>query len=273
MFGLKTWRRRRVLRNTTLPDELWHSLLAGIAITRNLSADEKQRLRDLVVLFLYEKEFSGAGEFEITDRVRLVVAIQACMIILNLGIDYYTGWSSIIVYPSLFRPRRSYTDEYGVVHQTSRILSGEAWNNGPLILSWDEVEEDLHTQNYGGNVVIHEFAHKLDMLNGAANGMPPLHKTMNLQSWAQDFSAVYENFCEQVENGELTVVDPYAAENPAEFFAVMSEGFFILPESLNEVFPEVYAQLKAFYRQDPLAHSSHSKSVKTAEDNKSHAVI
>lgn len=273
MFGLKTWRRRRILKNTRLPEELWQTLLARVALTNNLSTPEQQRLHDWVVLFLHEKEFSGATEFEITDSARLVIAIQACLLILNLDIDYYAGWSSIIVYPSLFRPRRSYTDEYGVVHQTSRVLAGEAWDSGPLILSWDEVEEDLHTQDHNGNVVIHEFAHKLDMLNGVANGMPPLHKEMSLHSWTQDFSAAYETFCEQVENGEPTVVDSYAAENPAEFFAVISEGFFIAPESLQEAFPQIYAQLKAFYRQDPLSRAAHSQAIKIAEIDKSRVVI
>lgn len=256
MFGLETWRRRRILRNTKLPDALWKTVITTLVMTRSLSIDEQQRLRDLVVLFLHEKNFSGAGDLKITDYQRLVIAIQACLMILNLGIDYSRGWSSIIVYPSLFRPRRSYTDEYGVVHQTSRVLAGEAWENGPVVLSWDEVEEDLHTQSQNGNVVIHEFAHKLDMLNGAANGMPPLHKQMNLQGWTRDFSAAYEVFCAQVQNGERTVVDSYAAENPAEFFAVMSEGFFVAPGSLKEAFPAVYAQLKAFYRQDTVLNKA-----------------
>ncbi len=251
MFDLKTWRRRRIIRDAQLPDELWAAALAACIAARDLSFDEKRRLRDTVALFLHEKEFSGANGLQITDHMRVVIAIHACLLILNLDIDYYAGWSSIIVYPSVFRPNRSYTDEYGVVHQTSSVLSGEAWEKGPVILSWDEIEESLHARHYGSNVAIHEFAHKLDMLNGTANGMPPLHREMNLPGWTQDFSAAYEIFCAQLRNGEPTAVDPYAAESPAEFFAVMSEGFFMAREQLEQAFPTVYAQLKAFYRQAP----------------------
>lgn len=251
MFGLKTWRRQRILKRAKLPEALWREVLNAIPMLRGLSPDEQRRLCDLVTLFLYEKDFSGAGGLEITDTMRLQIAAQACLVILNLGIDYYKGWVSVIIYPYSFRPRQEYTDEYGIVHEDRGVLSGESWLAGPVILAWHEAQQCAYNEASGTNLVIHEFAHKLDMLNGAANGMPPLHKEINRRDWTEDFSAAYKAFCRQLDRGEMTVVDPYAAENPAEFFAVMSEGFFVVPEKVKQAFPKVYAQLKAFYRQDP----------------------
>lgn len=251
MFGLKARRRKRIIREADLGDCAWQNVLDSLPVTHNLSRAEKQRLRDLVILFLHEKDFSGAGGLELTQHMRLVIAAQACLIILNLGIDYFAGWGSIIVYPSVFRPERSYTDDAGVVHQNSRVLSGEAWDKGPVILSWDNAQPPLYSSINGSNVVIHEFSHKLDMLNGNANGMPPLHENMNMTNWASDFSVAYETLCSGLRNGIGSPVNPYAAENPAEFFAVLSEAFFTIPERVSQAFPAVYLQLKAFYRQDP----------------------
>lgn len=248
MFGFETWRRRRILRAARLSGDSWRTVLAEIPLTHGLSADEQRRLREWVILFLHEKDFSGAGGLQVTETMRLAIAVQACLLILNLDLDYYKGWVSIIVYPSAFRRRGTITDEYGIVHEDRRVLSGEAWQQGPVILSWYDTQHSTYSP--GANVVIHEFAHKLDMLNGTVNGMPPLHKDMNWQTWAEDFSEAYELLQEQTGKGEPTVVDPYAAENPGEFFAVLSEAFFVAPQSIREVLPKIYAQLMAFYRQD-----------------------
>lgn len=249
MFGFKAWRRRRRVRAARLPEAAWRAALAATPLTHGLSADEQHRLREWVILFLHEKDFSGAGGLQLSEAMRLSIAVQACLLILNLDLDYYSGWVSIIVYPSAFRPRGTLTDEYGIVHEDRRVLSGEAWHNGPVILSWYDTQRSAYSS--GTNVVIHEFAHKLDMLNGAANGMPPLHEDMNRQTWAEDFSTAYASFQSQVEQGEPTVVDPYAAESPAEFFAVMSEAFFVASLGVQEIYPRIYAQLASFYRQDP----------------------
>ena len=141
-------------------------------------------------------------------------------------------------------------DEYGVVHESHEPHAGEAWLQGPVILSWAEVAQ---MRDDGVNVVIHEFAHKLDMLNGDANGYPPLHSDMDRNRWSGIFSAAYDDFCDRVDREQPTAIDPYAAESPGEFFAVVSEAFFELPETVRESYPEVYKQLVAFYRQDPYA--------------------
>jgi Mlc titration factor MtfA (ptsG expression regulator) len=228
-------------------------VLQRFPFTRPLSPAEGDRLRELTILFLHEKHFSTAHGLQLNQAMRLHVAVQACTLILNLGTDYYRGWSEIIVYPAEFVPRHQYTDEAGIVHQGDQAYAGEAWLHGPVILSWADIAQSEYPD--GVNVVIHEFAHKLDMLNGDANGYPPLHKGMIRPAWVQAFSAAYEDFCARVDRGEDPIIDPYASESPGEFFAVLSEAFFELPGVVQDEYPRVYEQLSQFYRQDPLARS------------------
>ena len=249
--ALKAWRRDRIVARAQLDERTWRSTLQRFRFTRTLPAEARARLRELTILFLHEKHFSSAHRVQLTDAMRLHVSTQACMLILNLGLKFYRGWSEIIVYPAEFVPRHQYTDEIGVVHQGDEPYAGESWLHGPVILSWADVAQVEYPD--GVNVVIHEFAHKLDMLNGDANGYPPLHRGMQRQAWADAFGAAYKDFCARVDGGEDTVIDPYAAESPAEFFAVLSEAFFELPEVVRDEYAGVYAQLTQFYRQDPLA--------------------
>jgi MtfA peptidase len=181
--------------------------------------------------------------------MRLWVAVQACILILNLGLEYYRGWSGIILYPQQFVPRHQQVDEIGIVHEGDEPYAGEAWLGGPVVLSWADIQGTEYPD--GVNVVIHEFAHKLDMLNGDANGFPPLHPGMSRAAWSQAFSAAYEDFCARVDADEDTDIDPYASESPGEFFAVLSEAFFEIPDVVQEEYPQVYGQLSSFYRQDP----------------------
>lgn len=253
MFGLREWRRRKILKRAALPEDLWQAALQRVPLCARLSAEELHRLRTLVLLFLHEKSIEGAQGVEVTDDMRLVIAILCCIPILNLGLDYYDTWVSVIVYPDEFIPRHQYTDEAGVVHTSHMPLTGEAWARGPMILSWPDVEESAEVPDDGWNVVFHECAHKLDMLNGEANGLPPPHRDMDILAWKQDWTEAYEDFCARVERGEDDWLDPYAAENPGEFFAVISEAFFEIPLDLQQDFPAVYRHLCAFYRQDPAA--------------------
>jgi hypothetical protein len=243
---LKQWRRDRILARVELDQREWQRALRRFPFTRNLDASDQARLRELVMLFLHEKRFTSAHGLELTQAMRLHVAIQACTLILNLGLEYYRGWSEIIIYPAEFVPRHQYVDESGVVHQGDEPYAGEAWLQGPVILSWADIAGSEYPD--GVNVVIHEFAHKLDMLNGTANGFPPLHKGMSREGWAQTFTSAYEDFCARVDHGEDTAIDAYASESPGEFFAVLSEVFFELPEILLEEYPQVYQQLMQFYR-------------------------
>jgi len=245
----RAWRRRRVLRNRPLDPELWRRVSSRFGFVTRLSEADRTRLRDLCVLFLHEKQISPAGGFAVDDEMSLEIAIQACVLILNLGLDSYNDWVEIIVYPDEFMPQREYRDEHGLVHTDPHAYAGQAWSRGPLILSWSSVES--RTQHRGSNVVIHEFAHKLDMLNGGADGFPSLHAGMNRQQWTQAFTHAYDDLCRRLMLGQVRYLDDYACESPAEFFAVASESFFESPEVLVQHYPGVYDQLSRFYRQDP----------------------
>ena len=248
-WNFKTWRQHRILTHELVPDNLWQGIVKRLRFLRGLTPDELERLRQIVTLFLHTKQISGAGGLAITEPMRVIIAAQACILILNLTLDYYDDWVEIVVYPGEFIRNYEYTDENGIVHRTREPVSGESWPAGPVILSWEDADGIGAEPGY--NVVIHEFAHKLDMLNGNANGYPVLHQGMSRQTWSHVFSKAYTDFCKQVETGEETVIDPYAAENPAEFFAVLSEVFFEMPLPIKQHFPEVYEQLALFYRQDP----------------------
>jgi len=188
----------------------------------------------------------------IDDEIRITIAAQACLEILELGLDAFAGWLEIIVYPGAFRVTQETLDDAGVVHQQDNSLSGESWSRGPVILSWQDVQEDSFSLRPGHNVVLHEFAHKLDMLNQRANGMPPLHPDMPIKAWTEALSQAYENLQQRLENHQPTI-NAYAATNPAEFFAVICEYFFTAPDILWQHCPDVYQQLKAWFKQDPLA--------------------
>ena len=250
MRWFTTWRRERILKRTSLDETVWRAVLEGYPFTRALPGRERARLRDWVVLFLHEKSIVGAGGLAIRDEMRMDIAVQACMLILNLDLDCYRGWVEVIVYPDEFVAEYEYMDEDGVVHRVAEPMSGESWLAGPVILSWADAE--LRGAS-GYNVVIHEFAHKLDMQNGDANGFPPLHAGMDRGEWSRAFGAAYEDFRGRVERREATEIDPYAAESPAEFFAVLSEAFFETPGAVRSEYRDVYRQLAAFYRQDPAA--------------------
>jgi Mlc titration factor MtfA (ptsG expression regulator) len=248
---LKRRRRERVLREAQLDEAVWRRALEDYSFTRQLDAQERARLKDLTLLFLAEKPINGADNLKIDNGARLAIAIQACILILNLDLDWYKSWTEVIIYPGEFVARREEIDEAGVVHVIEEPMSGESWEFGTVVLSWTDVQQA--GQGDGYNVVIHEFAHQIDMLNGDANGFPPLHKEMSREQWAAAFSSAYEHFCKRVDAREQTVIDEYAAENPAEFFAVISEAFFETPLAVRDAYPDVYAQLVLFYRQDTAA--------------------
>ncbi len=246
------WRSRRLARERQrYAAAEWAAAWESLPLLASLAPDQTARLSDLRLLFLRDKRLEPVQGLVLTDRMRLVIGLQACLPILELGLDWYRGWYALILYPGEFVPGHEYLDADGLVWIDDEVKAGEAWDQGPVILSWADVAAGQDRDGY--NVVLHEMAHKLDLRDGAANGRPPLHAGMSGATWAREFSAAFDDLGRRVTGGEDTLFDPYGAESPAEFFAVASETFFETPAVLQEHYPGVYAQLRAFYRQDPLA--------------------
>ena len=241
---------RHTLRHHPIADESWHRLMNEAVIFRGLTAVERAHLRTLSTLFLHRKAFSGAQGLELTTDMLLAVAAQASLLILKLGLDYYDGWVEVILYPGAFKVSRD-VNEDGVVSHAGSHLAGESWQRGPVVLSWESAATDLAGHQSGHNVVVHEFAHKLDSLDGSANGIPPLHSSMIREHWTHVFTDAFNALRSHLEHGQPHGIDAYAATSPAEFFAVVSETFFAAPATLHHHFPAVYEQLALFYRQDP----------------------
>lgn len=247
MFSMiKDWREQRIIDRSDFTTADWSKAAKRIAILDRLSEAELDDLFELATLFLADKSFHGAQGFEITDQVRQSIALQACLPILHLGIEWYKGWSSIIIYPGSYKSAAKSVDEYGIVHEGSQHRSGEAWQRGPVILSWKDAKDS--GERDGHNVVIHEFVHKLDMLNGRANGFPPLQPDMDPERWTQIMSRDFEDFQTHRKSG----LDRYGATNPAEFLAVLSEVFFETPQKLIDAYPDIYDIMVKFFRQSPL---------------------
>ncbi|GAA5163269.1 M90 family metallopeptidase [Viridibacterium curvum] len=234
-----------------IPEELWQAAWQRLPFLAGMPTDDASALRAMTEDFLARKVFSGAHGYEPDNLARLTIAIQACLPVLKLGLQAYEGWRGIIVYPGEFVIPRQVVDDDGVQHEYEEDALGEAWDGGPVVLSWFDDPADYD----GAHVVIHEFAHKLDQLSGGADGMPPLHAGMSQEEWLRDFDAAYADFCQRVDAEEATLIDPYAAENPAEFFAVCGEVFFTSAQDLKNAYPEIYRHLCDFYKQNPASWS------------------
>ncbi len=249
----RDFRRRKILA-VPFPGEWERYIRNNIAYYQHLDLEEKKRLKDLVRIFIAEKDWEGCNGLELTDEIRVIIAAQACLLILALPNDYYRNVQTIYVYPTtVISPERSpgfFEIPTSPVRGPIPIL-GEAHHSGPVILVWDAVKRETRHPENGHNVVFHEFAHKLDMLDGSADGTPPLTTSEEYLRWSRVCSEEYLELRDKVENGEPVFFDSYAATNEAEFFAVVTEYFFSKPESMKRYHPELYQVLKDFYQQDP----------------------
>ncbi|MEJ2310078.1 MAG: zinc-dependent peptidase [Gammaproteobacteria bacterium] len=251
MLGkIRAWRDRRIIQQSLVSDSEWRRAFWQLPLLQRLSGAERERLTSLAILLLHRKQFSGAHDLVVDRHMQLVIALQACLPILNLDIGWYRNWHTIILYPEGFTAESTMIDESGITHKVRRALSGEAWERGPVILSWMDSQHAAGID--GENLVIHEFVHKLDMLNGAANGFPPLHREMSRATWTRVFSEAFDDFQDRLFDGDTGGIDPYAGHSPAEFLAVLSEVFFERPELVRDLYPEVYGQMVQFFRQDPM---------------------
>jgi Mlc titration factor MtfA (ptsG expression regulator) len=234
----------------SIPDSLWQATRAFVPWLAALDAPREARLRELSARFLHEKTITPLGGLALDDAQRCTLAALCCLPLLEFGAEGLRGWSQLIVYPDAFRVNRTHVDAAGVLHEWQDELIGEAWDQGPLILSWADVVADCEDPRAGFCVAVHEMAHKIDVLDGVLDGTPPLPRPWQ-REWARDFQAAYDALAEQVDAGEDTAIDGYAAEAPEEFFAVVSEYHFSDPQLLRDTMPAVAAHLQRMYGTSP----------------------
>ncbi|MDZ7753350.1 MAG: M90 family metallopeptidase [Gammaproteobacteria bacterium] len=251
---LTWWRRRRRQRRLERLDTsplAWAEAWSDLPVLEGLDEDAGARLRRIAALLLDEKTWSPAAGSAMPPGAARTIALLAALPVLELGVEWLDDFATIIVYPDSFIAEFDDHDEAtGVVHRIREARSGESWHRGPLVLSWADVQASRELDGF--NVVLHEVAHKLDGADGDINGKPPLHRDMGVRAWSEAFLAAYELLLDDVEADRPTAIDPYAAQAPEEFFAVATEAFFETPHDLLDAYPEVYSQLAAFYRQDPV---------------------
>jgi Mlc titration factor MtfA (ptsG expression regulator) len=252
-------REQRALQRRAIPDDLWKRTLVRYPFLRRQDRAEADELRRLTSLFLDRKEFHPVGGLRLTDMMAVTIAAQAVLPVLKLGLKAYDGFVGIVVHPAPVRATREQPDDSGVVHAWEEELSGEAMEGGPVMLSWHDVRQAGASAAAGYNLVIHEFAHVLDMADGSADGVPPLPPDIAPAEWQRVLTAEFEGFVAAVEAAEAEdrepecVIDPYGASAPEEFFAVASEAFFVSAARLQAEHPLLYALFSRFYRQDPAA--------------------
>jgi len=244
-------RRYQQAINKPFPDEYKALLTKRLPIYEKLPEDLKHNLHQHIVCFLYRKKFVGCNGLAITDEMRVVIAAEACLLILNRPNTCYAALKWIYVYPSVFVAKQAQANEYGIVSTKRRPMLGESWQNGKVILAWDSVESGMADFSDGHNVVLHEFAHQLDQENGNANGAPLLYTKDSYRIWSKVFSEEFSALQQNLASGHHSLIDSYGATNPAEFFAVVTEVFFERAQSLQKSHPELFQLLKDYYHVDP----------------------
>ena len=245
-------RRERTLARRAIPEPLWQLTLARYPFLSRRSSADLAELREMATLFLAAKEFTGARGLAVTDEMATAIAAQACLPALKLGLEWLDGFVGIVVHEDAVMARRESQDDDGVVHSWSEELAGEAMSGGPVMLAWRDVDEAGESADSGYNVVVHEFAHVIDMRAGLTSGIEEAVASGERGRWQQALLAEYEAFAAAVDAGHETFVDPYGTESPEEFFAITAEVFFVAPQELHAELPGTYELLVEFFRQDPL---------------------
>jgi MtfA peptidase len=252
IFGWLRRRRRAALRARPTPSEWLPWIEARVPYARRLPPADRAELLSHVQVFLAEKRLEGCGGLELTDEMRVTIAAQACVLLLHRDdADYFPEVSTILVHPTAYRARTTEVRPDGTVIEGHAVRLGEAWHRGELVLSWDDVVSGAANPQDGRNVVLHEFAHKLDDEDGRTDGAPPLATRAQYGPWARVLSAEFLALKDAAARGRRSVLDRYGATNPAEFFAVATEAFFEKPAAMKRKAPELYDQLSLYYRQDP----------------------
>ena len=250
----RTARRRRRLRAQPFPATWREILRRRVPFIARMPADLQLQLKRHMQVFLGEKRFVGCAGQEITDEVRVTVAAQACLLLLNRRTDYFADLREILVYPAAFAVERAHTDRHGLVQEGRQVMSGESWGRGQVVLSWEDVLAGAETPDDGRNVVLHEFAHQLDQETGYANGAPRLLDRLHYARWSRVLGEEYARLRQEALSGATpSVLSTYGATSPAEFFACATEVFLERPHALAAAHPQLYAEFAGFYRVDPLS--------------------
>jgi len=241
--------------------EEWQAILnEQLPFYGTLNPSQKQRLQGKIQLFLRQKQFIGCKGFRVTDEVRLIIAAQACYLALNLGSNPYPRLDSILVYPDAFQVKQTQAVDDHILEERQVAAAGESWGKaGQVILAWGTIAWDLERWQDGHNVIFHEFAHQLDMGDGAMNGVPKLKKSQDYQRWRSVFTAEYQQLLSQLEHHIPPIIDPYGATSPVEFFAVVTETFLEKGPALQHHHPQLYEVLQQYYQLRPIAPFSLSR--------------
>jgi Mlc titration factor MtfA (ptsG expression regulator) len=241
---------RRLLKPEPIDDALWREAVARVPFVAPLDDARTAKLHALASRFLREKTITPIGDLALDELQRVQLAALCCLPLLEFGTEGLHGWSQLLVYPDAFRVNRTHVDAAGVLHEWDDELIGEAWESGPVILSWADVQADFESPREGFCVAVHEMAHKLDALDGVLDGTPPLPRAWQ-RKWANDFQRAYDTFAGLVDRNRRTQIDPYAAEAPEEFFAVCTEYHFSAPDLLRASLPTVAEHLRTLYGPSP----------------------
>ena len=252
--GKPYWReyQRNKIKNQPFKQQWRNIIQQRMPYFRKMPTDLQQQLKQHIQVFLAEKNFIGCNGVQITDDIKITVAAQACLLLLNRKTDFYPKLHTILVYPCEFIKEQQSMHTDGVLHTNKKALVGESWGFGKVVLSWQDTLDGANIPDDGRNVVIHEFAHQLDQENGKANGAPILGKGQNYKGWSDAFSSQFKKLKKQAKIGKPSLFDYYGASNPAEFFAVASEVFFEQTKQFHYEYPILYQQLKQYYHVDPL---------------------
>jgi MtfA peptidase len=248
---LQRWRRKRTLERRPIPDPLWRLTLARFPFLARRSAADLDALREMATLFLAEKEFTGTQGLVVSDAMAVAIAAQACLPALKLGIHWLDSFVGIVVHEDAVVARREVEDDDGVVHAYDEELSGEAMEGGPVMLAWRDVDDAGASAVDGYNVVVHEFAHVIDMRGGITAGLDSVDPDSERGRWLNALAVDYERFAEALDRDEETFLDPYGGQSLQEFFAVAAEAFFVAPGELQAERPRLYGLLEEFFGQDP----------------------
>lgn len=247
--------REKNLMVRELPDEWMAILKRNVALYRFLPEELKKELQGRINIFIDEKEFEGCGELAITDEIKVTIAANACILLLNKKLECYPTLNSVLVYPSAYIARGAGRIGNQMIQGNENALDGESWEYGNVVLTWDAVKYESRKLGIGSNVVLHEFAHQLAQANGASDGIPILHTREEYERWNKIMEEEFNELCDETENGIEDVIGEYGATNRAEFFAVATEAFFSCPKLMQQKHPALYLELKGFYLLDPAAWS------------------